>query len=475
MNIKKFYPKINLNIDVDGITANSKAVKRNYIFVAIKGKKENGNKYINEALANGACLIVTDKFHFKGFNRVRVKDAKLEYIRLLQIYYSYTNNIYTVGVTGTDGKTTTSSILNSIFEMLNKSALIGTNGCKYLNRNIKTKNTTPGADFIYQAYSIFNKHNINDLVMEVSSEGILDKRIDGYLFNGAIYTNLSFEHLNTHKTMDEYFKCKAKLFNMLDKNALLVINADDAYSYKIPYYTKAKIVTYGLVHGDYKAMNIKIHPAKSEFDLYYKNDKVYHFVLNLFGRYNIYNALAAIAYAYELGMPLEAIYDGVYKVREVDGRFMRCELNGITGIVDFAHTPAGLYNLLDNIKLFCKGHIILILGAQGRKDIAKRAIMGKMAVMMTSTVIFTSEDPKDESIFAILNDLTKEITSTDYYITLFREDAIKLAVKLARPNDTIVITGKGNEDYEIIGNTHFHHNDFEILKKHLKEKACLDA
>ena len=475
MNIKKFYPKINLDFDCDGITANSKAVKRNYIFVAIKGKLDNGNKYINEALDKGASLIVTDQFHFRAFNRVKVKDAKMEYIRLLQIFYSYTNNIYTVGVTGTDGKTTTSCILNSIFETLNSSALIGPNGCKYLNKCVKTKNTTPSADFIYQAYSIFNKHHINDLVMEVSSEGILDKRIEGYTFNGAIFTNLSHEHLNTHKTMEAYFKCKAKLFKMLDKNALLVINADDPYSHKIQFYTKAKIVTYGLVHGDYKAMNIKMYPNKSEFDLYYKNEKIYHFIVNLFGRYNIYNALGAIAYAYELGIPLEVIFDGVYKVKEISGRLMRYEENGITGIVDFAHTPAALYNLIDNIKLFCKGNIILVLGAQGRKDIAKRAIMGKMAVMMTSTVIFTSEDPKDESIFSILNDLTKEITSTDYYITLFREDAIKLAVKLAKPNDTIIVTGKGCEEYETIGKTQFHHNDFVILKKYIKEKARLDA
>ena len=475
MNIRKFYPNINLNIDIDGITANSKAVKRNYIFVAIKGKNDNGNKYIKEALENGACLIISDQIHINRANIIKVKDAKLEYIRLLQIYYSYTNNIYTVGVTGTDGKTTTSYILNSIFQMVNRSALIGTNGCQYLNKSVKTKNTTPGVDFIYQAYSVFNKHNINDLVMEVSSEGILDKRIEGYKFNGAIFTNLSHEHLNTHRTMEEYFRCKARLFQMLDKDALLVINADDQYSHKIHFYTKAKIVTYGLIHGDYKAMNIKIHPTKSEFDLYYKNEKIYHFIINLFGKYNIYNALAAIAYAYELGIPIEVIYDGVYKVKEVDGRCMRYELNNITGIVDFAHTPAGLYNLIENVKLFCKGKIILVLGAQGKKDIAKRAVMGKLAVMMTSTVIFTSEDPKDESIFSILNDLTNKITSTDYYITLFREDAIKLAVKLAQPNDTIIITGKGNEEYEVIGKTQFHHNDLEILKKYLKEKACLDA
>lgn len=468
MNIQNFYPHIKYNLDIKGITSNSKEVKKDYIFVAIKGKKNDGRKYIKEAISNGACLIVTNKFFISPIKKVIVTNPKIEYVRLLQIFYSYKNNIYTVGVTGTDGKTTTSTILNSIFNRINKSALIGSNGLSYLDRKIKTNNTTPRPQIIYQAYSVFNKHNIKDLVMEVSSEAILDKRIHNYNFNGAIMTNLTHEHLNTHKTMDSYFKCKMKLFESLDKNGLAVINADCPYSIRIPYYTKARVITYGINQGDYKAYNLIITSTYSEFDVFYKNKFLYHFKINLFGKYNIYNALATIAYTYELGIPLEVIEQGLLDVKYIKGRNIRYEINDILVIIDYAHTPNSISNLLENVRLFTKGKIILIMGAQGEKDKTKRSLMGKIGINLANIVIFTSEDPKNESVFSIIGDLTKELDNADYYITYFREDGIKLAINLATKEDTIVIVGKGDEDTEIINGIAFRHNDLDVIKKYLK-------
>ena len=423
---------------------------------------------IKEAIKSGAVLIVTNKPFISNTKKIIVSNPKKELIRLLQIFYSYKNNIYTVGITGTDGKTTTATLLNSIFNEVNKSALISTNGLTYLNKNIKTKNTTPSSKILYQAYSIFNKHHIKDLVMEVSSEAILDMRIYNYYFNGAIYTNLSHEHLNTHKTMDEYFKCKMRLFENLDETALAVINADCPYSIKIPFYTKAKIITYGIIQGDYKAYSIIITPNNSEFDVYYKNKFLYHFKINLFGKYNVYNALATIAYSYELGIPLDIIEKGLNDVKYVKGRNIRYEVNNILTIIDYAHTPNAISNLLDNIKLFTKGKIILVLGSQGEKDKSKRSIIGKIATSKADVTIFTSEDPKDESVFSILSDLTKDLIDNDYYITFFREDGIKLAVNLAKENDTIVIVGKGEENTEVIKGNNYKHNDLDVVKKYLK-------
>lgn len=469
MNLQQLYPSLGLNTEVLGITANSKRVRKNFIFVAIKGKKHNGKKYIKEALNSGACLIVTDQFVLKTPKHIRVRDAKLEYIRLLQLFYQYHHEIYTVGITGTDGKTTTANILNHIFDVAKSSAYIGTNGINYLNKSIKTKHTTPTPDLFYEAYYVFKKHNINDLVMEVSSEGIVDGRIEDLEFDGAIFTNLSHEHLNTHKTMDNYFKTKAKLFRNLKKTGLAVINSDDFYGTELAAYTMARLVTYGIDTGMYQAKNIRLNLLNSEFDVFYKGIFLAHFNLPLFGKYNIYNALAAIAYASELGIDTTYIKKGIETLLPIDGRFMYYKnKTNITGIVDFAHTPNALENLLGNLKEFKKGKLITILGAQGEKDKTKRSKMGEIATELADITIFTSEDPKHESIFAILYDLTSKLENKEYYITLSRKEAITLATKLAKSNDIIVITGKGNENKEQILDFQFKHNDFTLLKSALE-------
>lgn len=468
MNLQQLYPSLGRNIEVMGITANSKRVRKNFIFVAIKGHKHNGKKYVKEALENGACLIVTDQMVLKNYNHIRVRNAKSEYIRLLQLFYHYNHEIYTVGITGTDGKTTTANILNQIFNVAKSSAYIGTNGISYLKKTIKTKHTTPTPDLFYEAYNVLRKHQINDLVMEVSSEGILDGRIEKMEFDGAIFTNLSHEHLNTHKTMDRYFKTKAKLFQNLKKGALAVMNSDDFYGTELAAYTKARVITYGLDTGMYQAKNIHLNLLSSEFDVYFKGLFLGHFNLPLFGKYNIYNALAAIAYANELGIDFKYIKQGIETLLPIDGRFMHFKnKNNITGIVDFAHTPNALQNLLTNINEFKKGKLIAILGSQGEKDKTKRTKLGQIATTLADITIFTSEDPKHESLFGILYDITENLKDKEYYLTLSRKEAITLATKLAKENDIIVITGKGNETTEQIYDYHFKHNDFYLLKNAL--------
>ncbi len=468
MNLIDVYPMLKRNVTVAGITANSKRVRKNFIFVAIKGKKHNGMKYVKEALDNGACLIVTDQMVLGGYPHIRVRNAKKEYVRLLQAYYHYDHEIYTIGITGTDGKTTTATILNQILKTAKSSAYIGTNGISYLDKTIKMKLTTPTPDIFYEAYGVFKKHNINDLVMEVSSEGILDGRIERLEFDGAIFTNLSHEHLNTHRTMEQYFKTKTKLFENLKKKALAVINSDDFYATEAIAHTKAKVVTYGINSGTYQAKNIHLDVLSSSFDVFYKGMFLARFTLPLFGKYNIYNALAAIAYAHELGIDMKYIKEAISSLPQIDGRFMHFKnKNNVSGIVDFAHTPNALQNLLENIHEFKKGRLITILGAQGEKDRSKRSIMGNIATNLADITIFTSEDPKNESLFGILYDLTSKIKDKEYYLTLSRKEAIQLAADLAKPEDIIVITGKGNETSEQIFNFHFKHNDYELLKSAL--------
>ncbi|MBE6136952.1 MAG: UDP-N-acetylmuramoyl-L-alanyl-D-glutamate--2,6-diaminopimelate ligase [Erysipelotrichaceae bacterium] len=467
MHISFLYPGTKLNKDILGITNNSKKVRNNYIFVATKGFTTTGNKYIKEALDRGAAVIVSNKHKFKS-NFIYAKDPKKEYIRLLQIFHGYNRDIYTVGITGTDGKTTTSTLLNSIFNSISSSAYIGTNGVNYLNKKISTLNTTPSSEIIYQCIQTFNKHKINNLVMEVSSEGLLDKRVDGLYFNGAIFTNLSHEHLNSHKNMNSYFLCKTKLFEMLENDGLLVINADDEYSTRITRYTKAKIITYGFEDGDYKIKSYNLDLNGSSFVVTYKGKEIGEFKTSLFGRYNIYNCLAVIAYSYELGIPISIIKDGIHNVDIVDGRFVMYKHNTNTFIIDYAHTPNALESLLTNLRKITNNKIILITGAQGEKDTTKRSKMGQIASKHADVVIFTSEDPKNESLFNIFNDLIKDIKDNDYYLTLSRSDAISLAIRIAQDNAFIVVTGKGNETTEKILDFTFKQNDLDLIKEAIK-------
>lgn len=468
MNIKELYPKINYYTDIKGVTCNSKKVKSNYIFVAIKGKNYNGQRYIKEALQNGACLIITDQMVLGNYNHIRVENAKKEYVRLLKKFYHYKPDIYTVGITGTDGKTTTASMLSTIFNSINRAAYIGTNGIRYLNKVIRTPNTTPSPSLLYPAIRVFHKHHIKDMVMEVSSEGILDGRIEGLTFNGAIFTNLSHEHLNTHQTMEQYFRCKAVLFQNVHPQGLVVVNSDDPYAGYIRFYTQAKLISYGIRSGQYQAKNIKLNFKSTAFDLYYQGIFIEHFILPFFGQYNVYNALAAIAYAFELGIDIKTIKISLESMQQIEGRFMNfTNKNEITGIVDFAHTPHALASLLSNLLEFKKNRLILIVGAAGEKDASKRCEMGKIATNYADITIFTSEDPKNENLFNIMLDLIKDVTDKDYYLTLTRAEAIHLAKQLAQPKDFIVITGKGNEQSEQIYNYVFKHNDYELLKKEL--------
>lgn len=463
MHISHLYPDYKDDIIIRGVTCNSKQVRKNYIFVAIKGKKHNGNRYIQEALNNGACLIVCNK-HKLDSKFIYNKYPKREFIRLLQIFFGYSPKLYTVGITGTDGKTTTATLLRSIFNSIHESAYIGTNGIEYLDKHIKTKNTTPSPELLYSALQVFKKHSIHDLVMEVSSEGILDERTYQMKFHGAIFTNLTHEHLNTHKTMNSYFLCKAKLFESLPKDGLLVFNADEPYSSRIPFYTQARMITYGFNEGDYKIKSFSSTLEGSTFCVEYKGTEIGEFHIHLFGKYNIYNALACIAYTYELGIPTSIIQQGLQRIKQVDGRFMVYNQHQRCFIVDYAHTPNALKCLLDNLNEFKKKRIILILGSQGEKDVSKRKIMGYIACNLADITIFTSEDPKNESLFKIFNDLTKNVKTKDYYLTLSREDAVKLAYRISSEGDIILIIGKGNEQTETIGNYVFHHSDLQIIK-----------
>ncbi len=465
MYLNEFYTDLKSDVNFKDIKTDSKLICPGDIFIAIKGHSCDGHDFINDAINKQASFIISEKCieNVSNTKYKIVKNTRDELPKLLNFYYSL-DNINLIGITGTDGKTTTATILYHILNYKNEAAYIGTNGIFYKNKIESVQNTTPNLNILHQKLFSFKKNDILHCSLEVSSEGILDNRINGLNFNAAIFTNLSHEHLNSHKTMRKYFLTKQKLFDSLSKNALAIVNIDDKYGKKIK--SEANIITFGLNNGTYRAKNIHLTQNNSVFDLYYKSLFLTTIELPLFGIYNIYNALGAIVYAYETGISLSIIKNQLKSLIKIDGRFEVYEHLNKSFIIDFAHTPNALKNLLSNLIYIRNQKIILVMGCAGEKDRSKRKEMSKIACDLADIVIFTSEDPKNENLLSIFHDMTSRLKKNNYYMCIDRKEAIKLACKISNSNDLVVITGKGNEKYETIKGIKFKHNDLEEIKKY---------
>ncbi len=463
MLLNDYYKDLKTKVSFKDIKTNSKDINPGDLYVALKGNNYDGHDYIHEAISKKASFVISEKL-IMSENVMVVENTNDELIKLLSFFYKF-DSLKICGITGTDGKTTTALILYHILNFNSSCSYIGTNGIKTTKKYQKTNYTTPPADILYQTLSSLNSKGIKSTILEVSSEGLINNRVNGIKFDCAIYTNLSHEHLNTHKNMKNYFNSKMILFKSLTSNSLAIINADDKYSKKIK--TKATIVTYGVNKGTYRALNINLYNNYSEFDFYYKDKYLSKIYIPLFGMYNIYNTLAAITYAYLIGIPIHLIKTQLVNLIKIEGRFEQYCYKDKNFIIDFAHTPNGLYNLLSNLKLIKKKRIILIMGCAGQKDSTKRHHMATIACKYSDIVIFTSEDPKNESILSILSDMTYNLKYDNYYLSFDRKEAIKLGCKISSENDIVVITGKGNENFENIKGVLCKHNDLETIKEAL--------
>lgn len=471
MNLNDYFNKWKISISFNNIKDDSRLVKPGDLFVAWMGKNHNGESYIADAISSGASFIISSR-HLDSYPSLYSSEPKRLLESLLHFYYHGHEHLKKIAVTGTDGKTTTSTLIHKILDTFSKSILIGTNGIYYSNTHINTSNTTPSNAIIYNTLEEAYLNNIKFAVIEMSSEGILDNRGTFLSFDAFLFTNLSNEHLNTHKTMKSYLDCKLKLLNLLSNDAICIINEDSKYYNYIISKIRHRIISYGINNGDYKAKNIRYDFYHLEFDLYYKNILLDQININLFGNYNVYNTLGAIAYTYELGIPLNIIKNALANNIHIDGRFEYFNSYNRHFIVDFGHTPQAFKSLLLSLVPLKEGKIFTIFGAQGGKDRKKRPLMGLVASTYSDVVILTSEDPKNESLFSIIKDLSSKIR-TDYYITLSRHEAIALALSLMKEKDILIIFGKGNENIEVIKNYTFKHNDMLCLKTLINSQSFL--
>ena len=464
------------NVMVNTVQFDSRKVAMDDVFVAIRGLVSDGHDYIEKVVNSGAKAIICEKLPEQMVNEITYVEVRngnsALAIMASNFYEKPSKNLKLVGVTGTNGKTTVSSLLYQLFKKAGyKVGLISTIKIMVDNTEYKTSHTTPDALTINAHLKLMNDAGVEFCFMEVSSHGIHQKRTEGLYFEGAIFTNLSHDHLDYHKNFAEYRDTKKILFDNLTRKAFALTNIDDKNGLVMLQNTNARKYTYALkTFADYRAQVLE-----NQFDgqLLKINDN--ELWSKLIGHFNAYNMLAIYATADLLGLEKFEILRLLSELENVDGRFQYyISKEKITAIVDYAHTPDALKNVLDTINTLRTGNenVITVVGCGGDRDRSKRPVMGHIASEMSNKAIFTSDNPRSEEPAVIIEEMvggvepqnTKKILAIEN-----REQAIKTACQLALANDIILVAGKGHETYQETNGKRIDFDDFEIIKDVLSE------
>jgi len=467
--------KGDINVEIDRIVFDSRQVKENTLFVAISGFKVDGHDFIEEAVANGAkALVVENSIELDGdIPIIKVKNSRKALAHISDSFYdSPSKNLNIIGITGTNGKTSTTYFIKSILEEKERVGIIGTLGSNIENKTIKTNNTTPESLHLQKFFNNMIKEKINNCIMEVSSHSIELNRVDSIDFNIGIFTNLSEEHLDFHETVDNYMRAKLKLFYMTkDFN---IINSDDVYGKQMIKELEnvdTKLITYGINSGDIRAENLDLSVKGIKFDIHTPKG-IIDINMTTPGLFNIYNALAATSCAVAMGISLESIKKGLEKIKGVKGRFEVLPINKeFDVIIDFAHSPDGFDNVLKTVKEFAQGRIVTVFGCGGDRDKTKRPKMGEIASYYSDFCVLTSDNSRTEKTEDIIKEILigVEENPCKYEIIPDRRKAIEYAIKNAKPKDIILLLGKGHETYQIINGETCEFNEFKIVTEILNK------
>ena len=461
-------------IKINKVTKDSRKIEEGDVFVAIKGPVSDGHEFIVQAIEKGASVIVAEKeTDIPGHVKQIVVEDSTKALGILASWYfdEPQKNLKITGVTGTNGKTTVATLLYKVFEESGyKAGLISTVEIKISDKSFPATNTTPGILELMEILSQMRDKDVEYVFMEVSSHGIEQKRIEGIKFSGGIFTNLTREHLDYHGDFITYRDVKKQFFDQLPTEAFALTNADDKNGLFMIQNTKAKKYTYALKNpADFKA---EILEMSFEGMLMRINGK--EFWTPMTGKFNAYNLLAVYGASVLLGLDEENVLVQLSKLKGARGRFERIiSEDKKVAIIDYAHTPDALENVLKTIKEIKKPgqQIITVVGAGGDRDKGKRPLMAKVATSLSDWTIITSDNPRTEDPKQIIADIMAGVDPIDMYKTLIIEDraqAIKAAEKYARPGDIILIAGKGHETYQIIGEKKMHFDDKEEIMKYLK-------
>jgi UDP-N-acetylmuramoyl-L-alanyl-D-glutamate--2,6-diaminopimelate ligase len=443
-------------ISIEGIECDSRGVKKGFLFFAIPGVKLDGSAFVTEALSKGAAAVVAARPVEcpAGIPSLIVPEPRAALARIAASFYGRpSERMRAVGITGTNGKTTISYLLEHIFSRQGQSTgVFGTVSTRFAGREIPAGETTPGPLKIQPLLAEMAAAGVKFAVMEVSSHALDQHRVDGIRFETAIFTNLTRDHLDYHKTFENYFEAKSKLFTGLAPSQVAVINIDDEWGRKLVPMTRAKVFAYGIdSRCDFRAENIEWHVDSTRFILTHGKEKL-AVESPLVGRHNVYNVLAALAAASALGLDLKKASAGLKGFAGVPGRLERvpCE-QGFLVFVDYAHTPDGLENVLGALKPYAKKKLISVFGCGGERDKAKRPQMGRIAAQYSDKVIITSDNPRSEDPKVIAAEIRAGVPE-DFKgceIMIDRHKAIRHALMQAKPGDIVLLAGKGHETTQV--------------------------
>ena len=464
MKIKELFP----NLDIKGIKTNSNDIEKGDLFVCIKGVNVDRHEYIDQAIKKGAIALITAKDVEVSVPYVKVEDPNAILEDLYRDFYDNPQDKLTIiGVTGTDGKTTTTTSIQTLIGS-DICGYIGTNGYSCAKFNKDTDNTTPSIDKLYQYFHEFVEAGCKYVAMETSSEAFYYQRLKNIEFEISGYTNIDSEHLNTHKTLENYIDCKKQLFRQTKTYSIL--NSNDKHFNDVIDAAKNPL-TYGYKQtDDLYIKEYKIYPNKTDISFIYE-DKQYDIVSPLLGKFNIENLSCALLICLKLGFDINNLINNISKLN-IDGRMQSINLGqNFHLVVDYAHTPNGLNRLFEFLKILDVNDVIIVMGQAGERDPFKRKIVGELLVKNADHVILTYEDPRSEDIRSIIDMMLENVKDYDNYeIIIDRHEAIAHAINIAKENDIVLILGKGNETYEKLKDGTIYFNDIEEAIEALEKR-----
>ena len=468
----------NLNVDVEKVVCDSNAVIQKSAFIAIPGYKVDGHNYISTAISKGAKVIILEQEPKKIFNEItyiKIPNTRMGLSQIANNFYKNpSSKLKVIGITGTNGKTSTSMMAQNILECSGKKVgIIGTIGSFIDDEKRELKNTTPESIELQEILSVMVEKNMEYAIMEVSSHALQLNRVTGIEFSHGVFTNLTQDHLDFHVTMEKYFQQKQKLFYMT--SGYNIINIDDSYGRILSRTLQAnnkKVVTYGLgKSADLHAVDMVYSMDGVDFTLRFR-DLRQRIHCPIPGNFTLYNVLAAIAIAICEEVPLKTIAKALKNMPTVPGRIERIRVDTpYQVIIDFAHSPDGLQNIICSLKETVEGRLITLFGCGGDRDKTKRPIMGKIAGDLSDYCIVTSDNPRSEDPDKIIEDILDGVKETQcpYIAITDRREAIKFALTMAKEKDIILLAGKGHETYQILKDRVIEFNEKNIVKELLEE------
>jgi len=461
------------NCIINGIKINSKEIEEGDLFVCVKGIKADRHDFISEAIKNGASCIIGSRDIECSVPYIKVEDPDEILPELCRKFYDFEKlGLKIIGVTGTDGKTTTATSIQYLIGP-DKCGYIGTNGCSCSHFQKDSPNSTPDPTVLYKFFKEFKEAGCEYVVMEASSEGFFRGRLKGLEFACGCYTNITWEHVNIHGTFENYVASKVELAKQTIGN--FIVNLNDKFHTNFQKENK-NILSYGEdPNSSLYIKNYSINPKYTRVTYIYK-DNEYKFTSPLLGKFNVYNLACAFLVCISLGFDVNELIENTLNI-DVSGRIEMIDLGqNFKVMVDYAHTPNGIQSILEFVRVLNVKRAIVVIGSAGERDYKKRPIMGKTVLEYADYAIFTYEDPRSEDPYEIIKQMVSEVDCPEKYeIVIDRSQAIKRAIDIAEENDIVLVLGKGNETYEKLKDKVIYFNDIEESRKWLQERLNKEA